>query len=207
VIPEPPSERRWPIAAAPEPLSAREAPRLVAEQLDRLRAGIARRAVADRQVHAVAFEVHELDAGREAHVDIGVCNRETGEPGDQPQARESWRGGHHHRLLSRGLAKLFGHAVQLLQHRTGRDVQLLPRLGETQRAVQALEQRHVQPLLECGDLPADGRLRERQFVGGPGEAQVPGCGLERFEQVQRGQLVASQGCLFTFQFCMQRIMT
>jgi hypothetical protein len=70
-----------------------------------------------------------------------------------------------------------------------RPVQGLAVFGEQQRSVQAAEKRHGEVLLDRGDLPADGGLRERQLFGRLGEAQVPGGGLEGFELVQRRQVV------------------
>ena len=71
-----------------------------------------------------------------------------------------------HRLLPLRLAQLARHRMQPLQHLAGGAVQPQPGFGEPQRAVQALEQRHAEPLLERGDLPADRRLRQRQLVAG-----------------------------------------
>jgi len=49
----------------------------------------------------------------------------------------------------------------------------------------AQEQRHPEAMLERGDLPAHGALRERQFVGGSREAFVP---CRCLENLQRGEI-------------------
>ena len=53
--------------------------------------------------------------------------------------------------------------------------------------MEALEQQHAQAGFELLDLAADGRLGEGQLVGRAREAQGARCGLERTQQVQRGQ--------------------
>ena len=51
-------------------------------------------------------------------------------------------------------------------------------VGECQRAMPAQKQWHPEVVLECANLPADGRLGDEAFVGGPGETQMAGCDLE-----------------------------
>ncbi|MNS85186.1 hypothetical protein D3C72_1190440 [compost metagenome] len=65
--------------------------------------------------------------------------------------------------------------------------------GQLQPAPYPGEQRHAEPLLQQGHLPADGALGEREFVGGTGEAAQPGGGLEREQRVQVGDVLSHGG--------------
>ena len=50
-----------------------------------------------------------------------------------------------------------------------------------------MEQLERQQILEPADLMAERGRRHMQLLGGLGEAQVPGRGLERLEGIERGQ--------------------
>ena len=53
------------------------------------------------------------------------------------------------------------------EHLRGGGVELLAGLGQRERAVAALEQRHAELVLELLDLAADRRLREVQLLARP----------------------------------------
>jgi len=59
-------------------------------------------------------------------------------------------------------------------------------LGQHQAARQPREQRRTEPILELLDLLADRRLGDAQLGRRPGEAGVPGRGLEGAQPVERG---------------------
>ena len=84
-----------------------------------------------------------------------------------------------------------GDLLQPLEQLGGGPLQRAPMLGQHQRARAALEQRHAQMLLQRPDLPAHGRLRDQQLVGGLREGQVAGGRLEALDQVERRQVEAS----------------
>jgi hypothetical protein len=58
-------------------------------------------------------------------------------------------------------------------------------LGERERAVAALEQRHAELVLELLDLAAHRRLGEVELLARLGERQVARRGLEAHQQVER----------------------
>ena len=61
-------------------------------------------------------------------------------------------------------------------------------LGQHQLLRTAFEQRHAEKILQHDHVPADRALRDRQAVGGRGEAQVLPGGLEGAQGVQRQPL-------------------
>jgi len=64
-------------------------------------------------------------------------------------------------------------------------MQHVARRGETQPAVDAVEERVPELLLKLLDLATDGRLRQGQFLRRAREAEVPRCRLEALKQSKR----------------------
>ncbi len=75
--------------------------------------------------------------------------------------------------------------VQLLESAGEPRRQQLPGLGEHQRALEPAEEARADVVLEPLDLVADGRGGDAELLGGPGEAQMPGGGLEGPQAVER----------------------
>ena len=73
-------------------------------------------------------------------------------------------------------AKPFTHAGQ----------QQAGRFGQQQVASATLEQPAGEVFFQGTDVPADGALGDRQFLGSPGERTVPGGGFEGPQGVERG---------------------
>ena len=118
---------------------------------------------------------------------------ETVQPRNQPQRGKTGRGGDGH-LAQLGAGAHAGRGVaQALQAIDHGALQHLAGLGQRQRAVPALEQRHAQAGLDLLDLPAHRRLREKQLFGGVREAQRARGGLEAAQQVEPGQFRALDG--------------
>jgi hypothetical protein len=65
-----------------------------------------------------------------------------------------------------------------------RGVELVPGLGQRERAVAALEERHPELVLELLDLAAHRRLGEIELLARLGEGQVARRRLEADQQVQ-----------------------
>ncbi len=151
-------------------------------------ARIAAGAVAHRDVDPLAGQIHQTHGGVQAHVVAGVRLAETVEPGHQPFGAEGGRHADRERPALVARAQRVhgrGEALEALAktRQTG-----LSRIGESQRAVGALEQRQPQVGLQALDLMADRRGRHVQLLGGARDAQVAGGGLEGAERVQRWQI-------------------
>jgi len=107
-----------------------------------------------------------------------------GQARDQPQrAKCHRRGDGDHFLHGAGRYALGGFA-QGAQRAVGGAIHVLPGLGQRKTAIAAREQLHPQALLERLDLPADGGLRDEQFVRRLGKAQVAGGRLEPAEEIE-----------------------
>ena len=77
-----------------------------------------------------------------------------------------------------------GRVIKLIE-RIGERRQIgLAGLGEEQLSVPPDEQIHPEPLFQGLDLVADRRLRDGQFLGRTGKAQMPGRGLESAQSVE-----------------------
>ena len=163
----------------------------LAEQRHRARRQQVDRAIADRDVDAVALEIGEGVAGGDANVDLGMGGDEGGQARDQPDPGEAGGGADHDRP---GLAPFLERAAGAVDRRQRLGRRLLEGpalLGEHQGAVQAPEQRHAEPVFEGLDLPADRRLGQRDLVAGAGEAEVAGRGLERHQQLERRHVIGA----------------
>ena len=57
---------------------------------------------------------------------------------------------------------------------------------EAHAAMAAVEQRHVEMLLQEADAVRDGGRRDAKFLGGAGEALLAGRGLEEAQAFERG---------------------
>jgi len=76
--------------------------------------------------------------------------------------------------------------LELLDDDAARAQHLLAGGGEVDALAQLLEQRQPGVLFELGHLRGNGRLRQVQLLGGAGEVQVAGDGLEDLELAQGG---------------------
>ena len=70
---------------------------------------------------------------------------------------------------------------------------VLSGLGQLHAPPGTPKERHAQVLLQRVDLPADGALGQRQFLGRPREALVAGRGLEGKQGMGAGDLLAHDG--------------
>jgi hypothetical protein len=71
--------------------------------------------------------------------------------------------------------------IQLRGDRCGITPEFIAEFGQKDLLSQLLEQWQADGVLQLLDLHRHGRLGQVQFTGGPGEAQVPGHGLEDFQ--------------------------
>src|SRR6202044_522486 len=88
-------------------------------------------------------------------------------------------------LLLDDLAQRLVDAIEGLRN-DGQDMP--PRLGQHQLLGAPLEQRDAEKILEHDHVAADRALRDRQTVGGGGEAEVLSSRFERSERVERQPL-------------------
>src|SRR4051812_581758 len=78
--------------------------------------------------------------------------------------------------------------MQCAERDVRRAIHLPSRFSQRQAAVTPREQLGAQALFQRMDLPADGGLRQEQFLRCPGEAQVASRRLEAAEKIQRRKL-------------------
>jgi hypothetical protein len=145
------------------------------------------RLVADGDVDVAAVEIRQCVAGGDADVDARVRDGEGREARDQPEAGEAGRRGDDDGLDALRPRELAGGAVDPRQRLGDRHMQRPAFVRQRQGPVQALEQGHAEPLLECLDLPAHGRLGQGDLLAGAGEAQVARCSLEGHKELERGE--------------------
>jgi len=76
-------------------------------------------------------------------------------------------------------------------------VELATGVGQVERAVGPLEQRHPQVVFQRSDLATDRRLRDRTLLTGGREAEQPRGGFEGCQQVQRrkAERIPGHDCL------------
>jgi hypothetical protein len=155
------------------------------------------RPIADADVDAVALEVDERVARRDANVDLGMVGDEARQPRDQPEAGESRRRRDHDGLRPLAMANRARRAVEPAQGFEGGSVIGRAVLGEGERTVHATKQRHAETVLEREHLAADRRLRQRDLGTGAGEAEMARGALEGDQEVERGQLECSRAHRFS----------
>src|ERR1700687_5266356 len=128
------------------------------------------RAIANGEVDALAIEIEYPVVGGDEYVDIRMPFPKPRQPRQQPQCGKRDRGGDRQRRC-RLLAADLGHRTgKLIEHRLRRHLQHLARLGQSKRAMPALEQGRAKLLLEYLHLPRQRRLGEKQLITGAGEA-------------------------------------
>ena len=137
-----------------------------------------------------ARNVDDLIGGGHADIDLGVGIAETTKPRHQPAGGKRIEGidGEPLRCIDpqqpyrRGIDRIEALAQGL---KVG-----LSLGGQPQTAIDPVEQRQAEPLLECFDLVADRRLCHVQLPRRLGEAQMAGGSLEGAQGVQRWQTSA-----------------
>ena len=117
--------------------------------------------------------------------DLGIELEELRDPGREPDRTEADRGGDPElagRLVLR-IGQPGAGGRKLGEDVMGGAVEELALLGQDQAAGVAVEQRHLEVLLERADLAADRRLRQAQIMAGMGEAAGLGDRVEDPELV------------------------
>ena len=141
-------------------------------------------AEADGVVQPLAGQIDPVVVGEEAEVDERMRLLERREPRQQPAYREGADCGHREDFAQPAVLELAEYpadaAEGVFKHRQQRQ----PFVGERQAARQAAEQRHAESLLQALHVLAHCGLRHVQLVGGAGEAQLAGRGLEGAQGVQ-----------------------
>ena len=136
-------------------------------------------ALDDAQVDGVLLErVFDLAAVAREHrnADAREAGGEAGEDRRQ-QVLGDGRAGAQTQLalgLTRAEAHLVLHAAVIVEDALRGVEQRAPRIGELQAAAAPVEELDPVAALQLPDVLADGRLRDAQLFGGPGEAQRPG---------------------------------
>ena len=150
-----------------------------------------RRAIAHSQVDAITVEVDDAIVRGNEDVDGGMPGAKARQPRHQPKRSERQIGRHGQRP-GRLFAANLGHGLRdFVEHRPGRDLQDLSRVGQAQLPVTAFEQRRAELFLERLDLARERRLGQEQLLGPPREREMARRSIEPLEQVQRRQ--ARQG--------------
>jgi hypothetical protein len=139
---------------------------------------------ADGKVHVAAIEIDDGEAGRDAHVDLGMRRGEAGQPRDQPERGEARRAGDGHLPRGGGAPHARRGIAQALQAVVDGALHHAAGFGEHDGPVLPFEQCHAQRGFQLLHLPAHRRLRQRELGARGREAQVAGRCLERVEQVQ-----------------------
>jgi len=150
--------------------------------------GRSHRPVADADVDAVAIEVDELVARRDANVDARMVGDEARQARDQPEAGESRRRRDDDGLRPLAVADRARRGVESTQCLEGGRIERRAVLGQGERAVQAAKERNAETVLEGEHLAADRRLGERDLGAGAGEAEMAGGALEGDQELEGRQL-------------------
>ncbi len=155
------------------------------EELVHVKARVGPAAQTDRRVESFAIEVHDLEAGRDPHVDVRMSGVESLQTRYQPLRRE--RGGHAHvqgtaRVMSLLSVDRLGEPVESLAE-SGKAG--LASVGEQERVAHTPKELHAQVALEPFHLVADCRGRDVQLASCLREAEVPARGLKRPECIER----------------------
>jgi len=149
---------------------AQDAP--VRRQLTRHQAGIVQRAIAQRQLHAFAHQVHQFVAQGQVDANPGMRLLEAAHRRHHMTAPES---------VGRGELEHAGHHIlALLQRRLGRfhriqhaaavQVEQAALIGERGAPRAAVQQPHLHAPLQGGEALADHGERDPQVAGGGGQA-------------------------------------
>ena len=148
----------------------------------------------DGGVEAGLVEQEGAGLGVQVHDHLGLAGLETAQARQQPAGG---KGGHDSQIQRAAGAVLRHHGQGVLFQgvQPGADLAavVLPGLGQLYTPPGAPKERHAQVLLQRVDLPADGALGQRQFLGSPGEAFVAGRRLEGKQGVGAGDLLAHDG--------------
>ena len=135
----------------------------------------------DGGVERFAGEVEQVDARGDVDHQIRVLLRQPGQARGQPAHTETGQDGEFDDMLGRGFEEAPGGAADRGKG-GGKVVEIvLPLVVEGDTAPMAVEQRGAQPLLEIGDMTADGALREVEGRTCAGERAEPGGRLEAVE--------------------------
>ncbi|MCY1535188.1 hypothetical protein D9M68_705820 [compost metagenome] len=146
-------------------------------------------AEADGGVQVFLVEVHRVQRGGEQHFDLRVLLVEAGQARNQPLHGEGGVGAHLDLpALGRALELARG-AAQVFDDPRHRLEVLLAGRGQGDLPVATEEQRLLHVILQGADLPRNGPGGDVQFVGGEGDAEVPGDGFESAYGIERRQSV------------------
>jgi hypothetical protein len=146
------------------------------------------RAEAQRQVHAVALQVHHAVGGGDAHVDLGRAALEGAEPRQQPQGRHADGGRDRDARPLAGRAQGADHGAELFQHGIGGAEQVPAFRREFDAAVGTDEQAAAERRLQRLDLAADRGLHDAQVLRGERDAHAAADRDEGAQQVERRQV-------------------
>ena len=154
------------------------------------------RAIANREVDALPIEVEDPVVGRDEHIDVRVPLPEPRQARQKPQ-RGKWNSGRDRERLHRLLASYArDREGKLVENGPRRDLKDLARLGQSKRAVPALEKRRSELLLERLHLARQRRLRQEQLLAGAREAQMTRRRVETLKEVQRGEAPSRKICFW-----------
>ena len=142
------------------------------EELALDQVGLGRPAQPDRDIGLAHRQVELAVVEQHGDGDLGIELEELRDPGREPDRTEADRGGDPElagRLVLR-IGQPSAGGGKLGEDVMGGAVENLALLGENETPGMAVEQRHLEVLLERADLAADRRLRQAQIMAGMGEA-------------------------------------
>ncbi len=132
-------------------------------------------------------EIHDLHAGRQPDVDLGLGLFELAQARHQPLGGERGGGGQGQAAAVDGGGQQAGGLGQAVEGLAQGGQGGLGGVGQQQALGRALEQGRADIVLQVLDLLAHGAGRHRQLVGGAAEVQVTRGRFERTQGVQRGK--------------------
>ena len=136
-------------------------------------------------MHLGAREIHRIARGVEAQVDAGIEVLEAADARQQPALQEGRQQGDLQRPLGAVLFQVLHRGFELVQPAAHAGQQLLAFGGELDTPPGALEQLHLQVVLEGFDLLAHGRRRHVQGFGGIRKRQPRRHGFENSKRIER----------------------
>ncbi|MNB92705.1 hypothetical protein D3C75_398110 [compost metagenome] len=148
--------------------------------------GLRREIPAQGEIYGLFGQIGHLVAGEEPEIDVGVLAMKRPQSGQQPVAGDGGAGVEHQLVRLAVLLEALDPHCQLQQHALGGLQQILPRIGQGDRAPLPVKQRLAEQLLQGADLLADGGLGEVQLLRRLMKTAEASRRLEAPQHVERG---------------------
>jgi hypothetical protein len=143
----------------------------------------------DRDIQAVAREIHQRAAGHHLEIDVGMGVLELLQARHQPSGREERCDAYGQQAGIRGHRDAPGGLRDLPESVADRRQVILSGVGQEDAAVHPVEQLDPEVQLERLEHLAHRARSDAQLLGGVLHREMPRRGLESAERVQRRQLM------------------